>query len=220
MKICYVDDFVHAGKKGKSQVTKRLMDEEGKNFEVNNLGEVGVDRISKILGLEIERDRSKKQITLSQKDYCKKIIEIFGFWECSPNKAPIANDRIPEPREGALKEEEMSQLPEWSYSEAVGSIGWLRVTRPDIKFALSVISRFQSNPGPEHFQLVKYLFRYLRGTYNQGITYDGNIREPLKAYVNASFASSKPDMKSQGGNVLILAGGEIVSHSGKQTVVA
>lgn len=58
------------------------------------------------------------------------------------------------------------------YREAVGALMHLMVcTRPDISFALGLISRYLTEPAENHWNAVKYIFRYLKATKNVGITY-------------------------------------------------
>jgi len=57
---------------------------------------------------------------------------------------------------------EMKDKP---YMRAVGKLNWLALaTRPDISYTVSQLARFNSNPGPQHWQAVKRLFRYIQGT--------------------------------------------------------
>ena len=60
--------------------------------------------------------------------------------------------------------EYMSRIP---YSCVVGSLMYAMVcSRPDLAHVLSVVSRYMANPGKEHWNAVKWIFRYLRGTSN------------------------------------------------------
>jgi len=47
-------------------------------------------------------------------------------------------------------------------------------TRPNLAHAVSVASRFMGEPGKEHWQAVKRIFRYLRGTSDVGLIYGGD----------------------------------------------
>ena len=56
----------------------------------------------------------------------------------------------------------MKKVP---YTSAVGSLMYaMMCTRPDICFAVDMVSRYQSNPGPVHWKAVKRILRYLKGT--------------------------------------------------------
>ena len=69
------------------------------------------------------------------------------------------------------EEEHMSRVP---YAIAVCRLMYAMVcTRPDIAHAVGVLSRFMSKPGKEHWIAVKRVFRYLRGTSDYGLCYQG-----------------------------------------------
>ena len=55
-----------------------------------------------------------------------------------------------------------------------GSLMFFMVeTRPDIAFAISVVSQFAKNPSRQHTKAVKTIMRYLKATRSVGITYGG-----------------------------------------------
>ena len=94
--------------------------------------------------------------------------------DSKPVKVPIpvgvnlSAEQCPKTQE---EEEYMSHVP---YASAVGSLMYAMVcTRPDIIHAVGVLSRFMSNPGKEHWTTVKRVFRYLRGTSDYGLCYQG-----------------------------------------------
>jgi hypothetical protein len=61
-----------------------------------------------------------------------------------------------------------------SHASAVGNLMYAMVcTRPDIAHAVGVLSRYMSKLGKEHWTSVKRVFRYLRGTSNDGLCYQG-----------------------------------------------
>ena len=94
--------------------------------------------------------------------------------DSKPVKVPIpvgvrlSAKRCPKTQE---EEEDMSRVP---YASAVGSLMYAMVcTRLDIAHAVGVLSRFMSKPGKEHWTTVKRVFRYLRGTSDYGLCYQG-----------------------------------------------
>ena len=69
------------------------------------------------------------------------------------------------------EEEDMSHVP---HASVVGSLMYAMVcTRPDIAHEVGVLSSFMSNPWKEHWTSVKLVFRYLRGTSDYGLCYQG-----------------------------------------------
>ena len=70
-------------------------------------------------------------------------------------------------------DEESKYMFKVPYANAVGCLMYLMMcTRPDISHAVSVVSRFMANPGKEHWNAVKWIFRYLIGTRDFGILFD------------------------------------------------
>ena len=63
----------------------------------------------------------------------------------------------------------MDKIP---YLSAVGTLQYLAtLTRPDISFTVGVLARFKSNPGIQHWNTVKHLFCYLKGTLDYKLVY-------------------------------------------------
>ncbi|GJY62667.1 retrovirus-related pol polyprotein from transposon TNT 1-94 [Tanacetum coccineum] len=92
--------------------------------------------------------------------------------------------------------EKMDRVP---YASAVGSLMYAMVcTRPDLAHAVGVVSRFLSNPGKKHWEAVKWIFRYLRGTSKLGITF-GNGKPMLVGFTDSDMAGNKDNMKSTSG---------------------
>jgi len=73
------------------------------------------------------------------------------------------------------------------YANAAGSLMYgMLYTQPDIRFAVGLVSHYQSNPGPTHWQAVKRIMRYLRGTTNLVLCYQGGDLK-LRAYVDVDW---------------------------------
>ena len=94
--------------------------------------------------------------------------------DSKPMKVPIpvgvrlSDEQCPKTQE---EEEDMFRVP---YASAVSSLMYAMVCiRPDIAHAVGVLSRFMSKPGKEHWTTVKQVFRYLRGTSDYGLCYQG-----------------------------------------------
>ncbi|GJR21154.1 putative RNA-directed DNA polymerase [Tanacetum coccineum] len=90
---------------------------------------------------------------------------------------------------------------------------------PDLAHAVGVVSRFLSNPGKKHWEAVKWIFRYLRGTSKLGITF-GNGKPMLVGYTDSDLAGNKDNMKSTSGYLMTFAGGAVSWQSRLQKCVA
>ena len=113
----------------------------------------------------------------------------------------------------------MSKIP---YASAIGSIMYAMLcTRPDVSYALSITSRYQSDPGESHWIAVKNILKYLRRTKDAFLLYGGQEDElVVNGYTDASFQSDKDDFRSQSGYVFCLNGGAVSWRSSKQDTIA
>ena len=77
------------------------------------------------------------------------------------------------------------------YASAVGSLMYAMLcTRPDICYAVGIVSRYQSNPGKEHWIAVKHILKYLRRTRNYVLVYLGGDLKPID-YTDSDFQSDR-----------------------------
>lgn len=168
------------------------------------------------LGIEIHQ-QSDGSIKISQGAYTRKLLDQFGMSNCRPCPTPI----IKSEKEIEPGESQSEQL-KFPYRSAVGALMYLMTgTRPDIAYAVSVVSRKLENPSKSDVVQVKRIFRYLRGTLDDGITYkpDEN-KNSLICYSDADHGGDKATGRSTSGVVCIYSGGAISWQSQRQATVA
>ncbi|XP_073019296.1 secreted RxLR effector protein 161-like [Primulina eburnea] len=113
--------------------------------------------------------------------------------------------------------EYMKRVP---YASAVGSLMYAMLcTRPDICYAVGIVSRYQSNPGPEHWIAVKHILKYLRRTKGYMLVYSALELAPV-GYTDSDFQADRYSRKSTSGSVFTLGGGAVVWRSTKQSCTA
>ena len=84
--------------------------------------------------------------------------------------------------------QEESSIDPKIYQSKVGSLMYAMLcTRPDLAYAVSQISQFNHHPSEEHDATANRIFKYLRGTSNLGITFDGKVGLEMKAYSDANW---------------------------------
>ena len=106
------------------------------------------------------------------------------------------------------------------YSSVVGSLMYAMVcTRPDIAHAVGVVSRFMVNPGKDHWEAVKWIFRYLRGSSKLCLTF-GDFKLVLEGYIDADWAGDLDGRKSTSGYLFTFAGRAVSWQSRLQKCVA
>ena len=82
------------------------------------------------------------------------------------------------------EKERMNNVP---YASAIRSLMYAMLcTWPDICFAVGLVNHYQSNPGPIHWQAVTRIFRYLRGTCELVLCYQGGDLK-LRRYIDADW---------------------------------
>ncbi len=93
-------------------------------------------------------------------------------------------------------------------------------TRPDISFAVGVLSKFNSKPSEAHLTAAKRVIRYLKGTTDIALRYSKTVDGNLTGYSDADWAGDLDDRHSTTGNLFMMAGGAISWASKKQATVA
>ena len=103
--------------------------------------------------------------------------------------------------------EQMKGIP---YASAVGSLMYAMVaTRPDLAYAVGVVSRYMANPGKRHWKAVKHIQRYLLGTMDLALTYGPEKSGISEGYTDFDYAGNPDNRKSTSGYVFMHAGGAI-----------
>ena len=158
---------------------------------------------------------------LSQKGYIERVLKRFNMSSCAFGEVPISKgDKLSKHQSphNEIEKEEMKNKP---YASLVGSLMYAQVcTRPDIAFALSVLGRFQSNPGNAHWIAAKKVMRYLQRTKSYMLVYQRREDLELVGYCDADFAGCPDDRKSTSGFVFLMASGAVSWKSVKQGQLA
>nr|CAN78333.1 hypothetical protein VITISV_015045 [Vitis vinifera] len=110
--------------------------------------------------------------------------------------------------------------PEVPYLSAIGALMYLvNCTRPDIAFSVNLLARYNSAPTRRHWNGIKHILRYLRGTTDMGLFYSRESKQQLLGYADAGYLSDPHKGRSQTGYVFNCNGTTISWRSVKQTMV-
>ena len=176
---------------------------------------------SYVLSVKIIRDRAKRLLGLSQETYIKKMLERYHMQDSKPMDTPVKKslslsfDMCPKTPE---EKEKMSRVP---YASAVRSLMYaMMCTHPDICYVVGLVSRFQSNPGQKHLMAVKRILRYLKGTSDYMLCYQGKKDLRLIGYSDADWGGDVDQCKSTSGYAFLLNDSAILWSSKKQSCVA
>jgi hypothetical protein len=203
----YVDDLIILGPK--IEDINQFKAEMKLKFNMSDLG-----LLSYYLGIEVKQ--GKGGITLSQAAYAVRILENTGMEHCNPSDTPM------EPRFKLTKGRESEAMNVTAYRSIIGSLRYLVNTRPDLAYAVGVVSRYMEAPGIAHWAAVKRVLRYVKGTTGYGCSYErgAELKPILLGFSDSDFAGDSEDRKSTTGVIYFLGSSLVTWTSQKQKIVA
>ncbi len=203
--LIYVDDLILIAKsKHEINNMKTMLIN---NFQMKDLGE-----LTYFLGIEINRDRGRRELIIKQSAYISRLIKKFNMQGCKHNSTPMDMNNI----DSSIVNNDDKKFP---YAELVGSLIYLSTTtRPDIAFAVGVLSRNLNNYNVAHWNAAKRVLKYLSGTKNLGIKYEPSDTK-LCAYSDADFGGDIETRKSTTGYCVLYNGGAVIRKSQRQSIV-
>jgi hypothetical protein len=211
--LVYVDDlFITGWKREVIDIKSRLSTQ----FKMKDLGDLAL-----FLGMEVTRNRAKKLLVLHQTQYLMRILEVFDMAECNAVATPfppgIQLVALPLDSQG----QPIGVLDHDRYRTLVGSLLYASThIRIDIAFTVGVLSRYLNAPGLSHWRVAKHLLRYIKGTIEYGLIFDGTCIQDLIIHADSDYATQVDTRKSTTGYVTILAGTAVTWNSTLQNTVA
>ncbi|XP_068639391.1 uncharacterized mitochondrial protein AtMg00810-like [Aristolochia californica] len=151
----YVDDIIITGNDPQGiQKTKEWICAE---FKTKDLG-----LLKYFLGIEVLQ--SRHGIILYQRKYVLDLLEETRMLGCKPTETPMdSNTKL-----GVGTGEEVDV---GKFQRLVGRVIYLCIMRPNISYAISVVSQYMHNPQLNHWQAVERILRYLKGALGRGLLY-------------------------------------------------
>nr|CAN82774.1 hypothetical protein VITISV_026106 [Vitis vinifera] len=138
-----------------------------------------------------------------------------GMPGCQPVDTPI---------EEGLKlcvEPNQVSIDKGKYQRLVGRLMYLAHTRPDLAYALSVVSQYMHNLGEQHMNAVMRILRYLKNAPGKGILFTKNVDyQSIEVYTDVDWAGAVDDRRSTSGYFTFVGGNLVTWKSKKQNVVA
>lgn len=209
--LLYVDDLILIGKTLKKiSLIKRVISDE---FEMKDFGE-----LRQFLGITVKRDRTKGYLELNQRAYLENVLKRFNMDSCNG---------ISTPKECNLKllktdNRDTTVLTRHPYRELIGCLMYAATTtRPDLCATINYFSQFQAAATDEHWNHLKRVLRYVKGSLDLKLIYGKKGNEDvLTGFADADWGSDIIDRKSISGYVFKVFGNTISWSTKKQTTVA
>lgn len=204
----YVDDVIIVSEVDAD--SDWVMRQLGIKFDIKDMGVA-----AKCLGISIEH--TNDGILLHQHDTIEELLREMGMAECRPVSTPMDPS--------IAFDDDLMMEQTTIMRRAIGSLLWIsNCTRPDITAAVNYLARFVARPRQSHWQGVKRVLRYLRGTTAFGLNYKYGqgvgSKVAVTIYSDADWAGDSTDAKSVSGAVLMVNSSAISWASKKQASVA
>ena len=203
----YVDDIVFSYKRHQKDIVQGLVGQLQLKYTLT-----GGEDLQWFLGIEILRNREEKLIWLSQSLYIDKIANLAETAHSSSTSTPMSKEEL-------LPNEDIASYKRITkYQRKIGSLLYAAViTRLDIAFAVSRLSRFITNPRTKHHEGADRVLHYLKNTRSLALQYGGD--DHFRVASDASFADNSIDRKSSQAYAMKLFGGVIGWRASKQETV-
>jgi hypothetical protein len=203
--LVYVDDIVVAS--DNSAAVSIFIHMLNDRFQLKDLGQ-----LKYFLGLEIAR--SELGISVCQRKYALEILETTGLLASKPAKIPM------DPNVKFSKDSGQLLADPTSYRRLVGRLLYLTLSRPDISFAVQVLSQFMDKPRAPHLDAATQVLRYIKTSPAQGMFFPVISSLQLKAFCDSDWAGCLDSRRSVTGYCVFLDNSLVSWKSKKQTTVS
>ncbi|KAL0402265.1 UNVERIFIED_CONTAM: Retrovirus-related Pol polyprotein from transposon RE1 [Sesamum latifolium] len=203
--LVYVDDLIITG--DYEEEVLQTKENLSVRFQMKELG-----HLKHFLGLEV--DLCETGMFLHQQKYSRDLLKKFGMLKCKSISTPV------EPHAKMCAHEGQDLEDATMYRKLVGSLIYLTLTRPDISFAVGVMSLYMQNPKKPHLEAVRRILRYMKGTLSYGIMFQKCDACRLVGYCDADYAGDHDTRRSTTGYIFMLGSGAVSWCSKRQPTVS
>ena len=203
--LLYVDDMIITG--DDTSGIANLKESLSHHFEMKDLGP-----LSYFLGLEVTS--STNGLFLSQAKYASDLLSRAGLTDHRTESTPLEPNVRFTPMDGTVLDNPTL------YRQLVGSLIYLTVTRPDISYAVHLVSQFMSTPRSTHYAAVLRILRYVKGTLFHGLHFSTHSSLILQAYSDADWGGDPTDRRSTTGYCIFLGDSLVSWRSKKQSLTS
>jgi histone deacetylase 1/2 len=200
--LVYVDDIVIAS--STPAAADQLLRQLQLSFPVKDLGPLHY-----FLGIEVTRNSGG--ISLTQQKYSLDLLRRTGMENCKSISTPMCtHEKLSRELGHSLSDNDAFQ-----YRGVVGALQYLTLTGPDISFAVNKVCQFLSKPTDVHWEAVKRILRYVKGTTATGLRFRKSASTLISVFTDADWAGCTDDRRSTGGFVVFF-GPNLISWSARK----
>ena len=210
----YTDNIF--GTSNSDEEATRRKDEIGGVWEIKDVGETEY-----FLGMRVQQDLTLGTIRLTQRPYWEHVLNRFDLENVVPRNVPLPTSIILDSNMSPKTDSERKEMEGKPYCSILGSVMWGQLaTRPDLSFSVSLLARFQANPGIEHWNTLLHVIGYIKNTVDYGLTYLRDADLSPTTFVDANYGGCRDTHRSTSGYVFMMAGGAVTWSSKRQATIA
>ena len=205
--VChYVDDGIISAPEAK--------DIEDFFTKLEGIFELSIKPLHFFLGVHVRIDQNHN-IHLSQTKYITETVKKFSQEDTKVVATPTDTNVY------SREDTEETVKHTFPYRQLIGSLNFIAIaTRPDISFAISILSRYLDNPTRSDSVRATRVLKYLQGTKELGITFSGGNRKPkLEAFSDSDYATDPSTRRSISSQIFLYNNGPITWSANQQKVV-
>ena len=192
--IClYVNDLIFVS--NNEEIFELFKKSMMKEFEMTDLG-----LMRYFLGLEVTQTLAGNFIC--QKKYAQELLERFKLDERTFGTSSELGLKL-------HKDIERREVDNRYLKQIVGSLMYLTSTRPDIMYAVSMISRYMEHPMEKHLNVARMIVRNVKGTFDFEVFYKKGDDSKMVSHINSEYAGDIDDRKSTSGSIFMMSSGAI-----------
>lgn len=198
--LLYVDDILLTA--SDTNTLRYFIDLLSKEFSMSDLGS-----LHHFLGIDVKQLNGS--LFLTQEQYVRDILHRANMQDCKPCATPVDTD-------GKLSATAGNPFHDGSlYRSLAGALQYLTFTRPDIAYAVQQVCLFMHAPREPHFNFLKRILRYLKGTTSHGLHITPSKSNKLTAYSDADWGGC-PDSRRSTSGYCVFLGDNLISWSSKR----
>jgi hypothetical protein len=200
--LVYVDDIIIVS--SSPSITQLLLQQLSVTFPVKDLGPLHF-----FLGIEVASNSGG--MTLTQQKYARDILRRADMENCKSVPTPLCvTDKLSRHHGNKLGDKDA-----FVYRSIVGALQYLTLTRPDLSFAVNKVCQFLAQPADIHWEAVKRILRFVKGTLHTGLYLRKTGSTLLSIFTDADWAGCIDDRRSTGG-FAIFFGSNLISWSARK----
>lgn len=203
--LLFVDDLLVTG--NDPEMISAVKQQLSTKYKMKDLGFV-----TRYLGIEFVD--TSDGIFLHQQTYCEQLLQDFDMTDCKAADVPLPAGTV------LLSDTSTPDVDVTFYCKLIGKLIYLTNSRPDLAYAVGILSRFMTRPQQKHLDSARHVLRYVKSTLDYGLLFPRSATLSLTGYTDSDHAACKETRRSIGAYLFQFAGATVTWSSKRQSTVS